>query len=93
MNARPLNDEQKLRLRALGKPLATNWEIAEGGLTPEFYGKVQAAFKHSELLKVRLLGAHRPTRASLIAHIVKHGDCQLVATEGSVALFVRNRTA
>lgn len=90
MNARPLSDEHKLRLRALGKPLEATWEIAEGALTPEFYGKLQNAFKKNALVKIRLVGAHRPTRAGLIAHIIKHGDCQLVGTEGAVALFVRN---
>lgn len=82
-----LTDAQKTSLREHGKALAVAFEVAEGGLTPEFYAKLAKHFANSDLVKIRFLKAARPTRAVLIAHVVKSGGCALVGTEGPVGLF------
>ena len=92
MNNRPpteLKDAQKAALRLLGKNAAVAFEVKQGGLTPEFYAKLDGYFREHDLAKIRLLGAPRPVRATLIAHIVKNGACQFVSADDAVALFHR----
>jgi RNA-binding protein YhbY len=91
MSDSPLGDELKTRLRADGEKLEVAFRIAEGALTPEFYAGLAKAFQKHDLVKVRLLATARPTRAGLIAHLVKHGDCSYVGTLGRDALLHRPR--
>lgn len=86
-----LSDEMKLMLREHGKALSVAFEIVEGGLTPEFYAKLDKHFKNADLVKIRFRKAARPKRAALIAHVVKNGACQFVASEEMVALFHRRQ--
>lgn len=86
-----LSDEMKVSLREHGKALSVAFEVAEGGLTPEFYAQLEKHFKNADLVKIRFRKAARPKRAGLIAHVVKNGGCQFVASEEMVALFHRRK--
>lgn len=89
MSDNTLGDELKTRLLAHGEKLEVAFQIAEGALTPEFYVGLAKAFKTRDLVKVRLLATARPTRAGLIAHLVKHGACTYVGMRGRDALLYR----
>ncbi len=89
MDDTSLTGAQRASLRGLGQTLEPALKVGKGGLTPEFYTELRRLFADRELVKLRFLGADRPTRAQLIAHITSHAGCVLAGAVGHTALFYR----
>jgi RNA-binding protein len=88
-----LTGAERSRLRGLGQTLEPALKVGRGGLTPEFYTELGRLFADRDLVKLRFLGADRPTRAQLIAHITSHAECVLAGAVGHTALFYRPKPA
>ena len=85
----PLTGAQKTFLRSLGQTMDPALKVGKGGLTDEFFKELQNHLNTRELVKLRFLGADRPTRSELIKHIADKGRCVLAGAVGMTALFYR----
>jgi len=88
----PLTGAQKTFLRGLGQRMEPALKIGRSGLTPAFYKELQHALNHSELVKLRFLGADRDERAALCTQIADEGRCVCVGAVGHTALFFHRQT-
>lgn len=84
-----LTGAERSRLRGLGQTLEPALKVGKGGLTPEFYAELGRLLADRELVKLRFLGADRPTRAKFIAQITERVGCVLAGAVGHTALFHR----
>lgn len=86
-----LTGAQKTALRSLGQTLDPVLKVGKAGLTPEFFKELELLLNAHELVKLRFLGADRPARAELIAHITKTAGCTMAGAVGHTALFYRQQ--
>ena len=89
MDNSSLTGAQKTFLRGLGQTREPSLKVGKGGLTPDFLKEFGHQLNVRELVKLRFLGADRPTRAGLIGHLTKESGCELVGAVGHTALFYR----
>ena len=89
METPPLTGAHKSLLRSLGQTLEPALKVGQGGLTPEFFKEFARQLAAHELIKLRFLGADRPTRAKLIAKLTETTGCLMAGAVGHTALFYR----
>ncbi len=89
MDDTSLTGAERSRLRGLGQNLEPALKVGKGGLTPEFYTELSRLLASRELVKLRFIGADRPTRAKFIAQITERSRCALAGAVGHTALFYR----
>jgi RNA-binding protein len=89
MDDHSLTGAERARLRGLGQTLEPALKVGKGGLTPEFYVELGRLLASRELVKLRFVGADRPTRAKFIAQITDRSRCVLAGAVGHTALFYR----
>jgi RNA-binding protein len=89
MDDNSLTGAERARLRGLGQTLEPALKVGKGGLTPEFYAELGRLLADRELVKIRFLGADRPTRAKFIGQITERVGCVLAGAVGHTALFHR----
>ncbi len=89
MEIPPLTGAQKTLLRSLGQTREPDLKVGKGGLTPEFFKELGRLLAAHELVKLRFLGADRPTRAKFIEKITRESGGALAGAVGHTALFYR----
>lgn len=77
------------RLRGIGHKLKPVVTVAGKGLTPAVLEEVDGALLRHELIKVRLAGADRETRAALAEDLCRRTGAELVQSVGNVLLLLR----
>jgi len=84
-----LAPSQKRYLRGLAHALKPVIMLGNKGLTGSLITEFSQALEHHELIKVKLAGDDRDTRAVQVAELAKAGNAELVQTIGKVACFYR----
>lgn len=85
----PLTGKQRHFLRSLAhhkKPVVT---IGDAGLSPNVLAEIDLALAHHELIKVKLRGADREQRKTMISAICEQAACESVQQIGQIAVFYR----
>ena len=88
---RVLTPAERRALRARAHALHPVVMIGEAGLTPAVLKEVDIALKSHELIKIRVLGADRDRRASLIGEICSALDAAPVQSIGKILVVFRPR--
>ena len=89
MEPTSLTGAHKSLLRGLGQTREPDLKVGKGGLTPDFFKELARRLDAQELVKLRFLGADRPTRATLGEKIAHESGSTLAGTVGHTALFYR----
>ena len=88
-----LNSGERRSLRARAHHLTPVVMIGDAGLTAQVVKEIDANLKSHELIKVRVLGEDRHTRAGLVSAICEATGAQTVQMIGKVLVFYRARPA
>jgi len=86
-----LTEKQRKHLRGLAHPLHALVLIGNPGLTEGVIAETSRALHDHELIKVRLRGADRAGRDTMLARLVAATDSALVTRIGHVAVLYRPR--
>ena len=84
-----LTSKQKQYLKSLAHPLKPVVILGANGLTEGVMVEIENAIAHHELVKVKIPGDDRETRAAIVATVVEHTGAQLVQTIGKVGVFYK----
>ena len=87
----PLTPAERRALRARAHHLHPVVMIGEAGLTPAVLNEIDLALKSHELIKIRVLGAERSRRDSLIAEIGAALGASPVQHVGKILVVFRPR--
>jgi RNA-binding protein len=87
----PLTPAERRALRARAHHLHPVVMIGEAGLTPAVLNEIELALKSHELIKIRVLGADRSRRDSLIAEIGAALGASPVQHVGKILVVFRPR--
>lgn len=63
--------------------------IGDAGLSPNVLAEIDLALAHHELIKVKLRGADREQRKTMISAICEQASCESVQQIGQIAVFYR----
>lgn len=85
----PLTSTERRNLRARAHHLHAVVMIGDAGLTPQVEREIDANLKSHELIKIRVLGDDRATRAALVTAICEAADAQPVQHIGKVLVIYR----
>jgi putative YhbY family RNA-binding protein len=86
-----LTPTQRRSLRAAAHHLNPVVSISQKGLTPTVLTEIDRCLKAHELIKVRLYGVERETRAALAAEICQTLSCADVQQIGNLLVLWRER--
>lgn len=84
-----LTEPQKKLLRGLGHQLKPVVTVGDTGISESLLKEFRSTIDHHELIKVRVRGADRQTRDTLINDLCTKESAQLVSRIGNVALIYR----
>src|SRR5579859_75455 len=84
----PLTNAKICELKAKGQHLEPVLKIGKEGLTPQFYGALEEAFKHHELLKVKFAD-HKEEKKTLAPQMAEKSGSHLIMRVGNVAVLYR----
>lgn len=86
-----LNSAQRRALKSRAHHLHPVVMVGEAGLTPSVAQEIGIALKSHELIKIRVFGDDRGTRAALITAICTQLDAALVQHIGKILVIYRPR--
>ena len=86
-----LNAAQRRELKARAHPLHPVVMISDAGLTPSVLHEIDVNLKSHELIKIRVFGDDRATRAAMIDDISTKLDAALVQQIGKILVIYRPR--
>ena len=86
-----LNAAQRRELKARAHPLHPVVMISDAGLTPSVLHEIDVNLKSHELIKIRVFGDDRATRAAMIDDISTKLDAALVQHIGKILVIYRPR--
>lgn len=86
-----LTEKQRKHLRGLAHPLDPVILIGGGGLTEGVIAETARALHDHELIKVKVRGAERDARDSMLGKLVGATQSALVTRIGHVAVLYRRR--
>jgi putative YhbY family RNA-binding protein len=86
-----LTPAQRRELKARAHHLTPVVMIGDSGLTPQVVREIEAALKAHELIKVRVLGDDRDTRAALVTAVCEETGAAPVQQIGKILVFYRPR--
>lgn len=84
-----LTESQKKILRGLGHNLKPVITVGDAGLSDSLMKEFDSTIEHHELIKVRIRGADREHRDSILEDLCSRGSANLVTRIGNVALLFR----
>ena len=84
-----INKKQTQYLKSLAHKLKPVVMIGQHGLTEAVLVELETAIEHHELIKVKVSGADRDTKAAIIHTISEHLGCHVVQTVGHIATLYR----
>ncbi|MCC7462873.1 MAG: ribosome assembly RNA-binding protein YhbY [Gammaproteobacteria bacterium] len=87
----PLAENQRRFLRGRAHPLRPVIQIGQHGLTDALVGETGRALSDHELIKVKVHGAERRARDTLLAELARRTAAELVTRIGHVAVLYRRR--
>jgi RNA-binding protein len=87
----PLAENQLRFLRGRAHALKPIVMIGQSGLTAGVVSETERALGDHELIKVRVRGADRAARDSILANLAARTTAELVTRIGHVAVFYRQR--
>lgn len=87
----PLNARQRAQLKARAHALEPIVQLGHAGLTDAVVTETDRALTAHELIKIRVGGADRDERASVIDDLCARTDAALVQRVGRVAVLWRPR--
>ncbi len=85
-NTRPINNQERKRLRRIGHVLEPVVMIGQHGLTDTVLDETRRALTDHELIKVRVLGTDRDQKNAAIAALAEQTGAQVVQQIGKVVL-------
>lgn len=85
----PLSASQKRYLRGFAHDLKPVILVGQKGITPALLQELEVALAHHELIKVKLAGDDRESRAEAIEQIRTQSGADLVQSIGRTASFYR----
>ncbi len=86
-----LSGAQKKYLKGLAHPLKPCVLVGGSGITPGVLAELDQQLKHHELIKVRVRGADRDERDTVIADLMDQVNASLVNRLGNIATIYRAR--
>ena len=84
-----LNERQKSHLRGLAHPLKPVVMVGQAGLSEAVVKEIGLALDCHELIKVKLAGAERSERQSMVAAIAERAGADSILSIGQMAVFYR----
>jgi RNA-binding protein len=87
----PLTEKFKRALRQRGHGLKPVVLIGSAGLSEAVVREIDRSLEHHELMKVRIAGIDRATKAQLIASICQSCHAEPVQSIGHIALIYRKQ--
>lgn len=88
-----LSPSERRALRAAAHSLNPTVAIAGNGLSPAVLREIDVSLKAHALIKVKLHGIERDTRAALLAEICAALDCAPVQSIGNILILWRPKPA
>lgn len=83
---RPLNNQERKRLRRIGHVLEPVVMVGQHGLTPAVVDETRRALTDHELIKIKIMGNDREVKTAAIAELVAQTGAEVVQQIGKVAL-------
>jgi len=84
-----LDKKKRTHLKSLGHHLNPVVRVGQKGLTEAVNAELDIALNHHELVKIKVAGADRETRAKTIEQLAADNAAQLVHSIGQTALLFR----
>ncbi|MFT7235277.1 MAG: RNA-binding protein [Methylophagaceae bacterium] len=84
-----VNDKQKRYLRGLAHALKPVVMLGNKGLTETVQAEIDNALNHHELIKVKVSGAEKAERITILNTIIERHSADLIVTVGHIAVFYR----
>lgn len=85
----PLTKSQIRYLRALAHPLKPVVFIGQSGVTEAVLKEIDNSLEHHELIKIKIQGAEREERSTMVAHILQMTQAELVQVIGRTGILYR----
>ncbi len=85
----PLTESLKRELRGRGHTLKPVVTIGSAGLSKAVLREIDLSLEHHELMKIKIAGADRDSRAQMIGEICSTLRAELVQAIGHIALIYR----
>ncbi len=84
-----LSTKQKQHLKGLAHPLKPVVMLGNNGLTEGVLAEIENALEHHELIKVRIAGEDRETKALIVNAIVRETKAAEVQVIGKILVLYR----
>jgi RNA-binding protein len=84
-----VNDKQKRYLRGLAHDLKPVVMLGNKGLTETVQAEIENALSHHELIKVKVSGAEKTERQTILGTIAEKNGAELIMSIGHIAAFYR----
>ena len=84
-----LTSKQSQYLKSLTHKLKPVVMIGQHGLTEAVLTEIESALTHHELIKIKISGAEKETKAAIIHTISEHLNCSIVQQIGHTATLYR----
>ncbi|MDM1246999.1 ribosome assembly RNA-binding protein YhbY [Acinetobacter sp. R933-2] len=84
-----LSIQERKRLRQIGHALNPVVMLGDKGLTDSVVEELNRALHDHELIKIKIAGEDRETRAALITEIANTAEAEVVQTIGKIALLYK----
>ena len=84
-----LTTKQNQYLKSLAHKLKPVVMIGQHGLTEAVLTEIESALAHHELIKIKISGAEKDTKAAIIHTVSEHLNCAVVQQIGHTATLYR----
>ncbi|ARU92542.1 ribosome assembly RNA-binding protein YhbY [Tatumella citrea] len=84
-----LSTKQKQHLKGLAHPLKPVVMLGNNGLTEGVLAEIESALEHHELIKVKIAGEDRETKALIVNAIVRETKAAEVQVIGKILVLYR----
>ncbi len=88
----PLTEQAKRELRGRGHTLKPVVSIGNAGLSKAVLREIELSLEHHELMKIKIGGADREQRKTIITGICDSCGAELIQAVGHIALIYRKKS-
>jgi len=88
----PLTEQAKRELRGRGHALKPVVSIGNAGLSKAVLREIELSLEHHELMKIKIGGADREQRKTIITGICDGCGAELIQAVGHIALIYRKKS-